>query len=276
MITFDKYLALGNSRRVRALVRSSAFLFLMATLAHGVLRGGYLYYDNSPWLKLPGKLSSLIGLASDDIRISGLTYHDPQILLTALNVTPGGSLVQFDAVEARHTLESIDWIASASVQRTFPNKLQISVRERVPFAIWQRGTGYSLIDRSGVAMSGLELMGQSHLMLVSGEGANFAAEQLVNHLEANPELMKKVGAAAMVGKRRWTLYLKNGVKIALPVEGIPEALAKISALDASQNILSKGIRDIDLRIVGRMTVAIAEIEQSVDVGKAHEKLSQKQ
>jgi cell division protein FtsQ len=276
MSGMDKYFAFGQSRRVRALVRSSAVLFLAITMVHGVLRSGQLEYEGSPWRQIPGKLSSLVGLAADDIRISGLTHHDPQLLLAALGVTPGGSLVNFDAGQARRMLENMNWISAASVQRKFPNKLEISVTEREPFAIWQNGGTYNLIDRAGVAMGGLELLGQSHLMLVTGEGANLGAQQLVNHLEANPELMKKVSAAAMVGKRRWTLYLVNGVKIALPAEGVPEALTKVSELDASQNILSKGIREIDLRIAGQMTVAIAEIEQTKDAGAANVKLSQKQ
>jgi cell division protein FtsQ len=276
MSSVDKYFVFGQSRRVRALVRSSAVLFLAATMVHGILRSGQLDYEGSPWLQIPGKLSSLVGLAADDIRISGLTHHDPQLLLAALGVTPGGSLVSFDAGQARRMLEGMNWISAASVQRKFPNKLEISVTEREPFAIWQNGGTYNLIDRAGVAMGGLELLGQSHLMLVTGDGANLGAQQLVNHLEANPELMKKVSAAAMVGKRRWTLYLVNGVKIALPAEGVPEALNKVSELDASQNILSKGVREIDMRIAGRMTVAIAEIEQPKDAGAANVKLSQKQ
>jgi cell division protein FtsQ len=264
----------GKSRRVRFLIRSSAVLFLAATIVHGVVRGGQLDYDGSPWRQMPGKLASLAGLAADDIRISGLTNHDPQMLLQALDVVPGGSLVGFDAGAARAKLQSMDWISAASVQRKFPNTLEISVAERIPFAIWQHGNTYTLIDRAGVAMGGLEMMAQSHLMLVTGEGANLAAEQLVNHLEANPELMKKVSAAAMVGKRRWTLYLQNGVKIALPAEGETEALKQVSDLDASQNILSKGIREIDMRIAGGLTVAIAEIEEGKEVGSADQKVSQ--
>jgi cell division protein FtsQ len=247
---------------------------LGVTIIHGASRGGQLDYDGSPWRQMPGKIASLIGLAADDIRITGLTNHDPQMLLGALGVVPGGSLVGFDAGAARYKLESMDWVAAASVQRKFPNTLEISVAERVPFAIWQHDNTYSLIDRAGISMGGLELMGRSHLLLVTGEGANLAAEQLVNHLEANPELMKKVSAAAMVGKRRWTLYLQNGVKIALPAEGETEALKQVSALDASQNILSKGIREIDMRIAGKMIVAIAEIEELKDVGAADQKVSQ--
>lgn len=266
--------SIAQSLRFRFIVRSFGVLFLGATIVHGVLRGGQLDYEGSPWRQMPGKLASIIGLAAVDIRISGLTNHDPQLLLNAMGVVPGGSLIGFDAGAARQLLQNMDWISAASVQRKFPNTLEINVAERIPFAIWQHEGKYSLIDRAGIAMGGMELMAQSHLLLVTGEGANFAAEELVNHLEANPELMKKVSAAAMVGKRRWTLYLQNGVKIALPSDGEPEALKQVSDLDASQNILSKGIREIDMRIAGKMTVAIAEIEETKDLGASNQKVSQ--
>jgi cell division protein FtsQ len=275
MMKLSKYIAFGKSRRAGFTVRAGAVMMLAATLVHGVQRGGQLSYEGSPWQKLPGKFASLIGLAADDIRINGLTHHDPEMVLQTLGVTPGGSLMSFDAGQARNVLQSMDWVSAASVQRKFPNRLEITIAERLPFAIWQHDSTYSLIDRAGFAMGGLELMGQSHLPLVTGAGANLQAEEIINHLEATPELKGKVSAVAMVGKRRWTLYLSNGVKIALPVDGVPEALAKISELDASQGLLSKGIREIDMRIPGQMTVAISEIEEPKAADKGKVKLSQK-
>jgi cell division protein FtsQ len=255
------FLNILQRRKARILVRGSAVLFLGATIVHGIMLGGQLDYEGSPWMRIPDKLASLIGLAADDIRISGLTHHDPEMLLHALDLKPGGSLVGFDAGQARRMLEGMDWVQTASVQRKYPNALEVVVSEREPFAIWQRDSSYYLIDKAGVAMGGLELLGHPHFLLVTGEGANLAAAELVNHLEATPELKKKISAAAWVGKRRWTLYLDNGVKVALPEQGVDEALAKVNALDASQNILSKGILALDLRIAGQMTVAIAEVEE---------------
>jgi cell division protein FtsQ len=253
-------------RRTRMLVRASAVLFLAATLVHGILRNGMLDYPGSQWMRIPDKLASLIGLAADDIRIAGLTHHDPELLLQILNLRPGGSLLGFDAGQTRRLLESKDWVAAASVQRKFPNTLEVTVAEREPFAIWQHNSAYFLIDKSGSTMGGLELMGKSQFMLVTGEGANFAAAELVNHLEATPELKSKISAAAFVGGRRWTLYLSNGVKIALPEKGVADALLKVSELDANQNLLSKGIREIDMRIEGQVTVAIFEVEEPKTTG----------
>jgi cell division protein FtsQ len=257
---FARALKFGQSHSVRFAARSGALLFIGATILHGAARSGQFEDANSPWRQLSGKLASLVGLAADDIKITGLTHHDPQMLLNELAIVPGGSLVGFDAGLARFTLQNMPWVSVASVQRKFPNTLEIDVVEREPFAIWQQSGNYKLIDRNGIEMGGLELMRNSKLLLVTGDGANLSAQQLVNHLEVYPELRSKVSAAAFVGKRRWTLYLQNGVKIALPAEGISEALQQVSALDDSQQILSKGITDIDLRIAGQMTVALAEIE----------------
>ena len=80
------FLDLGQTRRVRIAARVSAVLFLGMTILHSIILGGYLNYEGSPWAKVPGKLSSLIGCAADDIRITGLVHQEPEMVLTALGV----------------------------------------------------------------------------------------------------------------------------------------------------------------------------------------------
>ena len=276
MNRFSNFLRRAGSTRTHLWARGFAILFLMISITHGVLRGGVLDYEGSPLRNIPDKLASLFGLAAVDIRVSGLTHHDAELLFQSLGVRPGGSLIGFDANEARRKLEAMNWVASASVQRQYPNRLEITVAERVPFAIWQHEGAYSLIDVTGVPMGGLELIAQSHLPLVTGNGANLAAAEFVNQLEAYPLLFKRVSAAAMVGKRRWTLYMDNGVKIALPESGVSEALAKVSELDASSGLLSKAISQIDLRLPGQMTVSVIEIVDTKKPVPTGDKLVQKQ
>lgn len=251
-------LALAQSRGLRTLARAGAVAFLAATLLHGLALGGHFDFDGSPVAKWPGKLAGLMGLAADDIRITGLVHQQPEQVLSAIAVKPGGSLIGFDAARARRLLEGLDWVGSAKVQRLYPNQLEIAVTERAPFAIWQRAGQYYVIDSSGFAMSGLDPRRLPGLLLITGEGANMAASALVNHLEATPDLRLKVKAAARVGDRRWTLYLDNGVKIALPETGEGEALKRVAELDHSQHLLAKAVSLIDLRTPGEMTVAVAE------------------
>ena len=254
------WLERGSSFRARFAMRSSALLFLGAVLASGLIRGGYLDYEGSPWLKLPGKAAGIVGMAAEDITITGLTLHDPETLLSAIGVTPGGSLIGFDPVAARRILEHLDWTKSAKVQRLFPNQLDIEIVEREPFAIWQRSETYYVIDKTGVAMSGLPASQLVKLPLVTGEGADTAAAELFNHLEATPDLLLQVKAAARVGDRRWTLYLDSGVMVLLPETGMAEAIRKVDELDRTQQLLSKGIRSVDLRLADRVVVNVAEVD----------------
>lgn len=267
------FMALGQTRQVRMAARMSAVLFLGLTILHSIILGGYLNYEGSPWMKVPGKLSSLIGWAADDIRIKGLVHQEPAMLLNALGIRPGGSLVGFDAANAKTLLENLDWVATATVQRSFPNTLEISVVEREPFAVWQRAGSYYVIDRSGSAISNVMPGKLPDLPLVTGEGAQFEAANLVNQLEVSPDLSSRVRGAARVGQRRWNLYLDNGITVLLPETGVGEALARVAALDASQHLLSKGIRSVDLRFNGRVIVGIARIEEKPS-DKARVKLSE--
>jgi cell division protein FtsQ len=257
---------------MRIMARLGAILFLGATLVHGLAQGGHLDYDGSPWAKLPGQLSGFVGMAADDIHIAGLVHQEPEAVLSAIGVKPGSSLIGFDAVKARRLLENLDWVSSASVQRLFPNQLEIKVTEREPFAVWQRDGTYYVIDRSGAAMSSVSPSRLPQLPLVTGEGAHLVAEELVNHLEAVPALMLKTRAAARVGQRRWTLYLENGVTVALPEAGEEAALLRIQELDSAHGLLSRGIRNVDMRIAGRIAIELAVKEKVAD-GKAKVKLS---
>ena len=85
----------------------------------------------------------------EDITITGLEHHEPETLLAAIGVQPGGSLIGFDAGAGAPHPRSLDWIESAKVQRLFPNQLAVEVKEREPFAIWQRGEAYYVIDKIG-------------------------------------------------------------------------------------------------------------------------------
>jgi len=258
-VSIAELLSWGEQGRVRFAARAGAVLFLGATIIHAIVIGDYLNYDGSPWLKLPGKMAGVVGMAAEDITIKGLVHQDAETVLGAIGVAPGGSLLGFDAAQARRTLEGLDWVQQAKVQRLFPNQLEISLTERVPVAIWQHDNSYSVIDREGTPMTGFTAAQVVTLPLVTGAGANTAAAELINQLSANPDLSLQVKAAARVGNRRWTLYLDSGVTVLLPETGMKDALAQLKTMDETQQILSKGIRSVDFRVADRVTVAVAEI-----------------
>jgi cell division protein FtsQ len=252
----------ANRIGVRVATRLFGIGFVASALVLGGVQGGAFTDPNSPANNLSGRVAGLFGMAADDIQINGLSHHDPAVVLAQIGVKPGASLVGFDAEEARILLESMDWVSAAEVRRSFPNQLAINLQEREPFAIWQMDGQYAVIDKAGTSMSGLNPLTLRGLPLVVGKGANLAAADYVNQLEAIPTLKQKVQAAARMGERRWTLFLDNGVTIALPEQGQEAALKQVAELDAEQNILSKGIQGIDFRSPDRIVIALAEPKEA--------------
>jgi cell division protein FtsQ len=242
------------SRRVRGIARGGSAALLLVTVGYGLIQGGHIDSPNGSPFRLADWLAGRAGYAAENIEISGLTYHRPEHVLQAIGVKPGDSLVGFDAQGARAKLENRSWVASAEVQRAYPNKLKVVVSERIPFAIWRQLSGFTVIDRSGVAMRDADFSRLKHLPLVTGEGANTEAAALMDALADVPELLIKVKGSARVGGRRWTLYLDNGVMVLLPEVKIDRALTLVSQLDASQKILSKAVATVDLRIPRQIVV----------------------
>jgi cell division protein FtsQ len=248
------WLEVGEWLAVRALTRLTACAVLAASIAYGLERGGHLTAPGGEEQPVLGRVAAIFGRSAQTIRISGLRQRSPQTVLAALGVEPGSSLFGFDTVESRKRLENIDWVESAEVKTVFPNQLEIEIVEREPFAIWQRGGSYYVIDRTGTAMGMDPAALAARLPLVAGEGAQKAAFELVNQLASYPVLGSKLKGAARVGGRRWNLYFPHNVKIMLPEQGVDEALAWLDRLERRQGVLEKGIVSIDLRMEGQAVV----------------------
>jgi cell division protein FtsQ len=255
---------------IRRSMRVGACAAMLMAAVHGIATSGDADGSGNPFRNWQGKLAGLAGLAADNIQITGVENHDPAQVLAAIGVKPGASLVGFDAETARRQLSKLDWVESAGVQRMFPNQLVVNLVERQAFAIWQNDGNFGVIDKLGTPMSGISPSSFKHLPLITGAGANTAVAELVNQLEATPDLKAKVRAAARVGGRRWTLYLDNGVKIALPELNVEVALARVADLDKSHGLLSKGITQLDLRVADEVVVALALVEVA-DVAKTKAK-----
>lgn len=244
----------GESLAVRALTRAAGCLFLFSAIGYGLVQGGHLEVSGSQKHSLMGRIAPIFGYSAQTIRIAGLKRQSPQKVLAALGIEPGSPLLGFDGDTARKLLENIDWVEQANVRTVFPNKLEIDVVEREPFAIWQSDGRYYVIDRTGAAMSLDASAYAGALPLVSGQGAQTAAYELFNQLESHSGLREKVKAAARVGGRRWTLYVGNNVKVALPEDKMENALSWIERADQEYGLLSKGIVSVDLRLEDRAVI----------------------
>lgn len=236
----------------------AAVVFLAGSLMYALVLGGHVSSFGDAVMRIGNVAASAAGLSAQQVSIVGLKRAVPQDVLDVVGVWQGGSLVGFDAGEARRRLEAEDWIASASVLRQFPNRLHIEIVERVPFALWQIRGKFHVIDRDGETLGRFAVSDNMDLPIVVGEGAEKQALRLINDLEAWPDLKSQVRAAALVAERRWTLYLFNGIKVLLPEGRTADALREIDRLHRDHDLLNRDVVAVDLRLRDRTVVRLSE------------------
>jgi cell division protein FtsQ len=72
------------------------------------------------------------------------------------------------------------------------------------------------------------------------------------------KIREQVRAIVLVGSRRWNLRLTNGMDIRLPEANVEKALATLTKLDNDEQLLSRDIVAIDLRLPDRLTVQLSD------------------
>ncbi|WP_455465604.1 cell division protein FtsQ/DivIB [Bartonella sp. B39] len=251
----------------------AVLLFFFVTVLYGLLSSGRMEM-------IVKTVISDIGFEVTDIEISGNKRVVKQRVLEILGLDLSPSIFVFDVDRARSVLEQQAWIQSANVQKIYPNRVRISVVEREPYAIWQHDGMMDIVDSTGrviVPFQGGLVRG---LPLVVGQGAQNAAKVFIQALSAYPQLYNRVRAYVRVGDRRWDLVLDNGVRVKLPENNALERLSSLIKAGIEQDLFSRDILSIDLRLSDRITVslsdealerrrvAVAEEERALKVRKA--------
>ena len=143
-----------------------------------------------------------------------------------------------------------------------------------PFALWQNHGEVSVVAADGTVIDSLNDPRFNRLPLVVGEGANTRATLFSRLMDAHPDLKPYVRAGVLVGERRWTLKLSNGVDVRLPETDAGAAMTRLSALIRDQKILDKDILAIDLRQPDRVVLRLSEeaVAARAEMLKARPKL----
>lgn len=87
------------------------------------------------------------------IRILGGQRVTKNQVLELSGVDIHTNLLALDLDEVKSRIESHEWVEVAEVDRNWPNRLQITIRERVPVALVSLKEGLHYLDRQGVAFA---------------------------------------------------------------------------------------------------------------------------
>jgi cell division protein FtsQ len=179
-------------------------------------------------------------------------------VLAIAGITGTTSLLFLDAEQARDRLRRHAWIADAAILKLYPRELQIGLRERVPFALWQKEGRIFVIADDGTVLEPYVTPSLVQLPLVVGSGAQHRAKELIAALHAHPAIRDLVWASVLVGERRWNLRLKNGIEVRLAEGDVGPALDRVAKLAREKNLLTRDITIVDLRIADRVSVRLSE------------------
>jgi len=242
----------GAARRRRR--RRKSILPVIALIVAGatgalVVAGSRTARPIAPALAEIEHMIDLAGYGLTQVSLTGHRFTLDSDVFDAIDLASAPTMLSFDSRATRKRLEALPWVDKASIERVFPDRLEVHVTERTPFAVWRLGGRHYLVDKTGRMLATVPANTATALPRLAGDGAAAAAAELFAPLATHPELMRRVDVAERVGERRWTLRLIGGSAIELPAEGVAEALARAALLlSAARETESK---DIDLRVAGR-------------------------
>ena len=151
--------------------------------------GGYLvaaYLLNSPRFQVTSPA---------DVTLEGNHYVSREEVLAALGVQAGasgkGSNILSSSLDQREKqVESIAWVRSATVVRSYPHSLVIFITERVPVAFVDVGSRVMMVDRQGVLLDSTE-KGHFDFPIVKGLDFQGSFADRVGRLNLYREFMQE-------------------------------------------------------------------------------------
>jgi cell division protein FtsQ len=238
-------------------IAATAFVIL-GSLGYGIVKGDHLSAIVASFKEVRDGAANALGFRIVSFALSGNEHASREDILATAGITGNTSLVFLDVEETRERLKTNPWIADATVLKLYPGELQVGIKERAAFALWQKEGRVSVIAEDGTVLEPFVPPALIRLPLVVGRGAERRAKDLLDLLDRYPELRAQVRASVLVGERRWNLRMRNGLDVRLPEVEVAQALERLLALDRDLKLMTRDIVAIDLRLPDRVTVRLSQ------------------
>ena len=271
----DRWSSLINTRWPRGVGIAGTVVVILASLAYGAVKGDHIPSIIAALKDARDGAGNAAGFRIVSVALAGQHHVSREEVLAVAGVTGTSSLVFLDVVEARERLKTNPWIADATVLKLYPGELQIGIKEREAFALWQKDGQVFVIADDGTVLEPYVSPRLIELPLVVGRGAETRAKEFLALLDRYPALRAFVRATVLVGERRWNLRLNNGIDVRLPETDIAPALERLVALDKEKNLITRDIVAIDLRLPDRVTVRLSEGAAQARIDAAKDKPKKK-
>ncbi|PZM13635.1 cell division protein FtsQ/DivIB [Rhizobium tubonense] len=227
----------------------SAVAFLAATGFYGMSLGGHTQ-------TVAQATTTAVGFAIEDVKVSGNDQTSEIEILQLLGLDGTTSLVALDVDAARKKIATLPWVENVEVRKVYPRTVEVKLRERQAYAIWQHGSELSLIEKNGSVIAPLRDNKFAALPLFVGRDAETAAASVVDEFAQWPDIRSRIKAFVRIAGRRWDVYLDNGIVVKLPEDNVQQAMAQLSKMNRQNDLLQRDIAAVDLRLEDRTTIEL--------------------
>ncbi|MEM9098617.1 MAG: cell division protein FtsQ/DivIB [Pseudomonadota bacterium] len=196
-------------------------------------------------------------LAVREVEITGAQPDLEALLAGMIGPVLGMSSMELRVTSMRASIEALGEVRKARVSLSPTGVLKVAVEERRPVALWRDADGrLGVIDREGVEIRPLRHRKDApDLILLLGEGATGHVGEALAIIAAAPSLKDRLRALVRVGERRWDMVLDRDLRILLPEDNAPAAIARVVGLhQGDSDLLDRDLTVVDMRIPARPTL----------------------
>ena len=144
---------LSSSRLGRRGASLLATVVIGGFTAYGVVLGGHVEEAREFVVDIGDAAANVAGFKVKQVNLSGQNHVTPQEILATAGIKSTTSILFVDADATRADLESLPWIASATVRKIYPDSIDIAIVEREAYALWQVNGQIKVIARDGMPIA---------------------------------------------------------------------------------------------------------------------------
>lgn len=165
------------------------------------------------------------------------------------------SSFDLDLAALREMVTQLPGVKQVSLRIKPGGLLQVSVEPRVAVAIWRTEDGLVLVDLDGNTIGKIENRAdRTDLPLLVGDAANTRVAEALELFRTATPLNTRLRGLVRMGARRWDVVLDRDQRIMLPETQPVQALERVIALENAQEVLSRDVARVDMRLAQRPTV----------------------
>tara|TARA_R110002049_G_scaffold23545_2_gene83205 strand:+ start:13510 stop:14391 length:882 start_codon:yes stop_codon:yes gene_type:complete len=169
------------------------------------------------------------------------------------------SSFDLDLPDIRAKITALHGVKQANIRIRPGGVLQVDVTPRIPVVVWRSDDGLTLVDEVGAHVADIGARTEfADLPLIAGQGATLHVPEALSLIATASVLGGRLRGLVRMGERRWDVVLDRDQRILLPEQGALQALERVIALEGAQEVLTRDVARVDMRLASRPTVRMNE------------------